>query len=204
MNNSKEQTAEQKLLKMIEDNSASTGSSVFNGESAGVSPSLIGTVRLANKFLLLGSIVAVLFFAYSVKIGLDVANRDVTVEADSLAGQFSSENQSVLPIIQRLSFYLASIQQRDIFQPYETPRASGTKEVENRRLAKAIESYKLVGIAWFETVDTASVMIEDTRNNVTYFLKKGENLGNINVKTIYADGALLGQENEEIMIRYDK
>lgn len=205
MMTTKEETAEQKLLKMIEAGSAGSSPSFVKGKNSSLASGLVAWIKMANTVLLFASIGAVLFFAYSVKTGLDEANQDVNVESGGAMARSSTNPDQILPILQRVSYYLAATQKRDLFQPYDAkPPASVKKEVDTRRLSKAIESYKLVGVAWFETIDTASVMIEDTKSNVTYFLKRGEALGNINVKTIYADGALLGLDNEEIIIRYDK
>jgi hypothetical protein len=200
----KEETAEQKLLKMIEANSAGQPAPAARGKPSWGTAGLMPAVRTAKRFSLAAAVFAVLFFIYEVKTGLDYASRDVTVETGVSTARSSGSAGVIFPVVQRLSYYLANVKQRDIFQPYETPRQAGGQSPESRHLAKTIEAYRLVGVAWFETVDTASVMIEDKKTNVTYFLKKGEKLGNINVKTIYADSALLGLENEEIIIRYDK
>ena len=77
---------------------------------------------------------------------------------------------------------------------------------ENRRVAQETKNLRLVGISWLDTVETASVMIEDTEKEVTYFLKEGEKIGNsdIVIKTIYAESTKLGYEDEEIIITYDE
>jgi hypothetical protein len=61
--------------------------------------------------------------------------------------------------------------------------------------------YKLVGIAWLDLPETACIMIEDTRKNETLFLKQGEQLEGVTVKTIYTDRAVFSHENEETTIK---
>ena len=89
-------------------------------------------------------------------------------------------------------------------EPFVPETKSVETAPENRKIVLLTKTFKLVGIAWLDTIDSASVMIEDTDKNVTYFLKQGEKIGDIIVKTIYADGAVLGYENEEMILKYDK
>jgi len=44
-------------------------------------------------------------------------------------------------------------------------------------------------------------MIEDTQKNETYFLRQGEQLEGVTVKTIYTDRAVFSHENEEMTIK---
>lgn len=200
----KEETAEQKLLKMIEAGSEGKGQSEKkSSQKVSQKQNILTVLKTAGKVLMLALILSVLFLGYEIYAGLDLVQQEVEI---SLEDDFSRSSNSALamPTVQRLSYYLASIRKRDIFSPYEAP--TGTAEVKsgNEGIARAIRDYRLVGIAWFETVASASVMIEDTKKNTTYFLQKGEKLGDIHVKTIYADSALLGYKDEEIIIRYDK
>jgi hypothetical protein len=64
-----------------------------------------------------------------------------------------------------------------------------------------MSGYKLVGIAWLDLPETASVMINDTKKNKILFLKKGEQLEGITVKTIYTDRAVFSRDNEETTIK---
>ncbi len=111
-----------------------------------------------------------------------------------------------LPTVQRLSYYLADINSRNIFQPFQREVEETVTKVSDttRAVARKTRDFRLVGVAWFDSVDSASAMIEDTNKKVTYFLRRGEKIGDVSVKTIYADGVELGYQNEEIIIQYDK
>ncbi|MDE2010090.1 MAG: hypothetical protein KGJ09_08445 [Candidatus Omnitrophica bacterium] len=109
----------------------------------------------------------------------------------------SSLSETALPSAHSVDYYLQQINERDIFNPYapktEHPAAQG--------LAQQMSKYKLVGISWLDLPDTATVMIEDTDNNKTYFLKQGQQLEGVTVKTIYTDRVVFSHENEEITIK---
>ncbi len=68
-------------------------------------------------------------------------------------------------------------------------------------MAQLMSKYKLVGIAWLDLPETASIMIEDTQKKETFFLKQGEQLEGVTVKTIYTDRAVFSHENEETTIK---
>lgn len=204
----KKETAEQKLLKMIEASAGpgASGSSKAQ-QAAKKKQNLLSLVKFSNKALMVGVVISAIWLVNEIFAGATLLGRDVKLSA--IKGSITKilGDKDLIPLGQNISYYLASINRRNIFVPYEDLQPkSGEIEVsdKNREIVNQTEKFRLVGVSWLDKVDTASVMIEDAEKKVTYFLKVGEKVGDIVVKTIYADSAVLGYKNEEIVIRYDK
>jgi len=200
----KEETAEQKLLKMIE---ASAPAPAASTEEIKVEKkfSMLAIVKIANKILLLCVIASVVFLAFELKVGIESYGKVIKVNIEKSSTRKDAA-KSFVPNMPKLAAYLTRIKRRNLFTPYEKPVAKTSVKVseDNRRIVQATQNYRLVGVSWLDSVKSASVMLEDTEKKVTYFLQAGEKVGDIIVKTIYADSVELGYESEEIIIRYDK
>ncbi|MCD4780410.1 MAG: hypothetical protein K8S27_07685 [Candidatus Omnitrophica bacterium] len=203
----KQETAEQKLLKMIEASAAkkSPTPEVQVEQKVKKKISFLTLIKRINLVL----IIIVLFVGFElfrgINAGTQLLSRKLQLTATVKASS-ANLHQSNYVDIQQLAFYVAPVEERNIFQPYqEKSRTATDQSVEDiKKIVLLSENYRLVGVAWLDKIETASVMIEDTEKEITYFLHKGEKIGDIIVKTIYADSALLGYENEEMIIRYDK
>ncbi len=200
----KKETAEQKLLKMIE-SSAEGKESVKTQQKVVHKQNTLQLVRLINKVLLVGIVLAAGFFVNEINNGMAFLNQPVSFMSTSTSVTHPLNVTNQIPVNQSLSTYLALMQTRNLFQPYTKPEGSNVVEAapSDRKIVQKTAGLKLVGVSWSNSVSSASVMLEDTQNNVTHFLQKGEKIGDIEVKTIYADSVKLGYENEEITIRYD-
>ena len=67
------------------------------------------------------------------------------------------------------------------------------------RASEATKNLALVGISWSNDPD---VMIEDTKDNRTFFLKKGQLIDNqIKVEAIFKDHVVLSYGGEEVELR---
>jgi hypothetical protein len=103
-----------------------------------------------------------------------------------------------------VSYYLEKVRGRDIFKmgSKKTTDNSGAAASKgpSSRLTEAVQGLKLVGISWSNDPD---VMIEDTKAQRTYFLKKGQVLDNLNLKieAVFKDKIILSCEGEEIELR---
>jgi len=200
----KKESAEQKLLKMIE---ASSGVSAQSTEIKKVdkNKSTIALVKSINFGLLIMIFVALLFLGNEVRAGIKGLNQEISFSEFSDRPVRVDGVSEVGGSVHDKSFYLVGVNDRNIFQPFVVPEKQiGDMLTKNRKILQKTANLRLVGIAWLDTVDSASVMIEDTEKGKTYFLKKGQKIGDIIVKTIYADSAVLGYEDEEIVIRYEK
>ncbi|MBF0479545.1 MAG: hypothetical protein HQL26_08680 [Candidatus Omnitrophica bacterium] len=197
------ETAEQKLLKMIETSSGSGAVSSKAQQDVKQKQNLLIMIRCVNGLLVLLIVLGIALIFGQFRAGNEMVKRAVAftepkIAAPKISGLLAKNNSKNLDV------YISNIHKRNFFYPYEKPHATGSAEVSaNRDIARATKSLRLVGVSWLDSVDSASVMIEDTEKNQTYFLMKGEKIGDIFVKTIYADSVELGYQNEEIVIKYD-
>ena len=90
---------------------------------------------------------------------------------------------------------LASLRTRNIFT--FIPPKSQTTEVASDVMS-LINNMKLVGIIWS---DNPQAMIEDTKEQKTYLLNQGEQLGQVKIKTIYRDKVVVTKEGQDWELR---
>jgi len=190
------ESAEEKLLKMMQ----KTSPSVAGKSSAGASPKkkfkFSFSIGIVNTVLFLGIIACLIYLVLEMRSGFSLISQAVEFPSESKTG--STLSDIALPSAQNADYYLQQINERDIFKPY-VPKTVAKAAAQG--LVQEMSRFKLVGIAWLDLPETASVMIEDTQKNETYFLKQGEQLEGVTVKTIYTDRAVFSHENEETTIK---
>ena len=188
------ETAEQKLLKMMQKTS---GAAPAPAVKAANKNNFVFSMRTLNQILMLGIVVCAVGLVYELQSGSNMLKHDIDLSEDT---KNSTAIASIaLPSSKDVKFYLNKISTRNIFRPYDAQAAKGAAVQQN--LAKRLSKFKLVGVAWLDLPETASIMIEDTANKTTYFLKQGEQLEGVTVKTIYTDRVVFGYENEETTIK---
>ena len=160
-------------------------------------------IGLINKLLL------ILAFVMTVFVSFDFVNsmlglNDQVSEAFKLekhVPRFAPRDASPL---KSPSFYLEKARKRDIFKMVS--QAKQEEEVQQEEAQKTskktvlamTENLRLVGISWSDDPD---VMIEDTKVNKTYFLKRGDSIGEVNVSAILKDRVMLSYQGEEVELK---
>jgi hypothetical protein len=192
------ETAEQKLLKALQKKSApsvtpATNKPVASSQKFKISFSILDL----NKILIIGIILCIVVLILQLQSGIALVNKSL---------DFSDETKSpihqeaaALPENKDVKYYIDSFGNRNIFKPYDISLGKAAQGQPN--LAKRLNKYKLVGVAWLDLPESASIMVEDTQTKMTYFLKTGEQLEGVTIKTIYTDRVVLSYENEETTIK---
>lgn len=199
----KKETAEQKLLKMIEASSGDAGAATRAQRKTSRQRDALTILKSVNRVMLVLIIGVAVMVGLEIKKGMDIMGAGVDLQPER--GMTDSMDGKQVHTVQKLPYYLAGVNRRNIFRPYEEQMLADISPVQElMTITRKAENFRLVGISWMDRVETASAMIEDTEKQVTYFLQKGEKIGNIEVKTIYADSVELALENEEMILRYDK
>lgn len=161
-------------------------------------PKTVLGLKDLNKLLVAAVALVVVFLVMDVLRGWQSAQRDVTFEEDRNIQQTAV----TLPTFKDISEYVQAVTRRNIFQPYEQKEvvADTATALPVDDVTKRLEGLKLVGISWLDTPESATVMIEDEKTSVTYFLKQGEELRGFKVKTIYSDRVVISYQDETITV----
>ncbi len=221
------ETAEQKLLKIIETTDAQGAPAASSTSTENVAQQVASSVKGAgfslpdllssllgifrgkssdgssgfglrdlNRMLLFATGVLLALFLFDFFNGLKYSKQNFD---SSLEIKNAGIPKSFLPNFKQLSDYVANISRRNIFQPFEKkeePKVVETPEG-TRKIVEQAKDLKLVGISWRDTPESASALIENTVTGLTYFLKLGDQVNNVTIKTIFADSVILTFEGEE-------
>ena len=190
------ETAEQKLLKALQKKSGNPGGvskKIIEKKNFNISLSILDL----NKILLFAIVICALVLIYQFRSGSILLNQDINIfDKNKLS---KKQEEAKIPQPKDVKFYIDSFGNRNIFKPYDI--SLGKAAAGQPNLAKRLSKYKLVGVAWLDLPESASVMIEDSESKTTYFLKIGEKLEDVTVKTIYTDRVVFSYENEETTIK---
>jgi len=155
--------------------------------------------KFINFFLLFVNFVLVLYLIYTLIFSYFNFKKNFSPKIDIVvdAPTGSLETSRLKP----LGYYLENVKSRNIFV-MNSPRLSLDNLSEKSPSSKAVEAtknLKLVGISWGPDPD---VIIEDTLNKRTLFLKRGQLIDNkIRVKSIFKDKVILRYGGEDIELR---
>ncbi len=196
-----QESAEDKLKKMMSKSEASsTPEKTAAAPSSAVTTkkkfSFAFSMQALNQILLLGVVLCVLGLVFEINKGMALIGKGVNLTDDTKGPVAIAE--IALPSAKDAKFYVDHVSARNIFRPYE---AAVKAPAGAQGLAKRLSKYKLVGIAWLDLPESAAIMVEDNTDKTTHFLKQGEQLEGVTVKTIYTDRAVFSYENEETTIK---
>jgi len=177
--------------------------------AAGLSPEL--NLRLLNRALIVFLILVIGGIAFNMNrvrtIPKYLTGRGI--EPSPAAGNEAGVKKE-LAALRPLQDYLKEVEERDIFNPAPAPRpkkpepkAIPLQPLKPRPppqsnalqvLREKVKTLKLVGISWGED---PVAMIEDTTKKETTFLKAGQSINEIQVKTIFRDKVVLSYKDAE-------
>ena len=149
-------------------------------------------LKVWNKVL---AVLAVVLFFY---LTADFALRRLDIKQFSkrisMVKSRSFKEKSV-PEVKLFLYYLEMMQRRDIFSPVKLMSAENPDVEAKKILDTLIKDLKLVGISWG---NDPQVIIEDTKDNKTYFLKTGDTISKFKIDVIFKDKVILESEGQKM------
>ena len=114
----KEETAEQKLLQMIEATSGPVAEPTKAQQKVVKKQSLLNVVRVVNISLMVTLVVVASLLALEIIKGITLLNRNLNFSIDEVAVKRAIDKTGSMPTAKGLSVYLVGVNRRHLFQPY--------------------------------------------------------------------------------------
>lgn len=163
-------------------------------------------LRFVNMVLLVAIFVVGYFFVMDFSKGMRRSSEEIVYEVK----QVLADGQPMsLPTIKDVADYIAAVGERNIFRPFEkkVEEAKVVVPLENQMIKDKLANFKLVGISWLNSPETATAMIEDKSRSITLFIKAGEDLSKssetlkgVSLDVIYADRAEFSFQGEKMTL----
>lgn len=152
---------------------------------------------------ILGFLVLVLFVYFVINSSISLVNlkkSPISRFKVQEPGKSALEPQEPSSLKRASAYYLERISGRDIFKmgPKKAPVSNEPVKVVNQEVINAAQNFKLVGISWSNDPDA---MIEDTVAKKTFFVKRGQLVGEFKVQAISKDKVILLYGQEEIELK---
>ena len=154
------ESAEEKLLKMMKKSTSSVAAKPSLTSSFKKNFKFTFDINVLNIVLFLGIVLCSIALVIELLSGSSLLSQPVKFSPESKTDVPLSD--IALPPTPSVDYYLQPINERNIFKPYV---AKIVKTATVQGLAQQMSKYKLVGIAWLDLPETASVMLNDTRKN---------------------------------------
>ena len=153
-------------------------------------------VKVANSVLGFLVTLLCLYFFGNLVVSLINLSKTPRLESSTAVAKIETSFPEATGLKKAAAYYLDKIRVRDIF-------TMGSKKVvlNTTPTSKSMElasTLKLVGISWSTDPDA---MIEDTKGLKTFFVKRGEMVGEARVQAIFKDKVVLSLGNEEFELK---
>jgi hypothetical protein len=155
-------------------------------------------IKALNQILEIGVFCLIFYFVINLLFSVINLGKDlnIKIQIDQSAQANSSQVSSFL---KTMSYYLEKARERDIFKMGVKSVEAVTAKGPSAKLLEVTQNLKLVGISWSNDPD---VMIEDTKNQRTLFLKKGQVIeDDLKLKAVFKDKVILSLGQEEVELR---
>ena len=157
-------------------------------------------IKLINKLLGLFIFVLAVYFISNLFSSLINLKKTPYLEFKPQEGTSFTGTQELSFLKKAASYYFEKVRERDIFKmgAKKPTTAATSPKGPSSRIIEATQHLKLVGISWSNDPDA---MIEDTKALRTFFVKRGQMMGEVKVQAIFKDKVVLGFGGEEIELR---
>ena len=156
-------------------------------------------VKALNSVLRLAVLVLAAYFIISLFLAALNSKKALNVELKN-KGERQESNTQPTSFLKAASYYLEKTRERDIFKMGQKKTAAEAISAKgpSQMIIEATQYLKLVGISWSEDPD---VMIENTKIQRTYFLKKGQSIENVKLEAVFKDKVILSYRGEEVELK---
>ncbi|MBU0503142.1 MAG: hypothetical protein ABH882_04585 [Candidatus Omnitrophota bacterium] len=152
-------------------------------------------IKLVNRFMYLGIFILAVYFAGNFSFSMINVNKIPQMDFKVQSAVANPVGLAGLSPIKPSSYYLEKVRQRDIFKMGPMQK---DEEKQPLKIVELTKNLKLVGISWSDDPD---VMIEDTGTKRTFFVKRGQSIGEIKVQAVFKDKIILSYDKEEMELK---